>query len=87
VRELKSAVAHALALAAGAPQIERSHLPRILVPSGGSRVGATGDAKTRQQIVRDAVSDTVSACAGNLSEAARRLGVARSTLYRSLKTR
>ena len=44
-------------------------------------------AKTRERIVRDAIAETITACEGNLSEAARRLGVARSTLYRSRRAK
>jgi transcriptional regulator with PAS, ATPase and Fis domain len=91
VRELKSALSHALALAGGAPVIAREHFPRVLVRSSppareGAREEASGS-RTREQVVREAVEETVRACAGNLSEAARRLGVARSTLYRSLRSR
>ena len=86
VRELKSAVAHALALATGATEVAREHFPRVLLPSE-PRSSGDGAPKTREQILRDAVDDTVRASAGNLSEAARRLGVARSTLYRTLNRR
>ncbi len=43
-----------------------------------------GEPKTREALLREAVVGTVRACRGNLSEAARRLGVARSTVYRAL---
>jgi transcriptional regulator of acetoin/glycerol metabolism len=92
VRELKSALAHALALAGAAPEIEERHFPRVLLRStvaprtdGGVQTTRGDRARTREQILRDAVGETVAACEGNLSEAARRLGVARSTLYRSLR--
>jgi transcriptional regulator of acetoin/glycerol metabolism len=38
-----------------------------------------------QVISRQAVAQTVAACAGNLSEAARVLGVSRNTVYRRLR--
>jgi len=85
VRELKSALAHAIALATGESVLTRDHFPRVLVASGSATPAATGT-KTREQIVRDAFAETVRACNGNLSEAARKLGVARSTLYRTLKS-
>ncbi len=97
VRELKSALAHALALVAGAPasgagatEIDRRHFPRILLrsPHAERQPPAPGQGpatRTREQILDDAVGEVVSACEGNLSEAARRLGVARSTLYRALR--
>jgi transcriptional regulator with PAS, ATPase and Fis domain len=40
--------------------------------------------RTREAILRDAMIEAVDAARGNLSEAARKLGVARSTLYRAL---
>jgi transcriptional regulator of acetoin/glycerol metabolism len=43
------------------------------------------DGRTRQQVLRDAASETLRATGGNVSEAARRLGVARDTLYRMLR--
>ena len=88
VRELKSALGHALALAAGEPQIEARHFPEPLltptvVPS--SEPSSTG--QTRQRIVRDAIDATLRACAGNVSEAARRLRVGRGTIYRTIRSK
>jgi transcriptional regulator of acetoin/glycerol metabolism len=82
VRELKSAVVHALALCAEGP-IEREHFPEPLL--GGVGRGERDDGRTRQQVLRDAASETLRATGGNVSEAARRLGVARDTLYRMLR--
>jgi transcriptional regulator of acetoin/glycerol metabolism len=91
VRELKSAILHAIALAEGEGdgEIRREHFPRPLVSSGPPpRIDPTAPGtRTRDQVVRDAAEEAVRACSGNLSEAARRLGVARSTLYRSLRIR
>jgi transcriptional regulator of acetoin/glycerol metabolism len=78
VRELKSAVTHALALCGDGP-IERDHFPEPLV--GGVRE----DGRTRREVLREAASETLRATGGNVSEAARRLGVARDTLYRMLR--
>ncbi len=78
VRELKSAVTHALALCADGP-LEREHFPEPLV--GGVRE----DGRTRREVLREAANETLRATGGNVSEAARRLGVARDTLYRMMR--
>jgi transcriptional regulator of acetoin/glycerol metabolism len=44
--------------------------------------GTTPDLRT---VSRQAITHTVSACGGNLSEAARNLGISRNTLYRRLR--
>ncbi len=89
VRELKNALHHALVLAGGGP-IAREHFPEVLVSSSGR---ASNDAdprrapgeRTKDQVLRDEYEATLRACHGNVAKAARRLGVARSTLYRALK--
>ncbi len=48
-------------------------------PPGGAGLRAARAAEERRQVAR-----VVEACAGNLSEAARRLGIGRTTLYRKL---
>lgn len=89
VRELKNALHHALVLADGGP-IAREHFPEVLVSSSG-RTGDEADLRrapgkrTKEQVLRDEYEATILACDGNVAEAARRLGVARSTLYRTLK--
>jgi len=80
VRELKSAVLHATALANGAAEIAREHFPRPLVAPS-----SRGRSTTRKGIVREAIKATLAACAGNVSEAARRLGASRNTIYRALE--
>ena len=79
VRELKSAMLHALALSAGGP-IEREHLPEPLLGSARSEAP-----RSREDILHQAATDAVRAAGGNVSAAARRLGVARDTLYRMLR--
>ena len=79
VRELKSAMTHAAALAEGR-LILREDFPAILL----GRTRHAG-ARTRDELMLDAVHEAVRQCNGNLSEAARRLGVARSTVYRAIK--
>jgi transcriptional regulator of acetoin/glycerol metabolism len=89
VRELKSALLHALALAGGGP-IAREHFPEPLVSDSvletddGHRRPAPGE-RTKDEVLRAEYAATLRACSGNVTEAARRLGVARSTLYRTLK--
>jgi DNA-binding NtrC family response regulator len=46
---------------------------------------ASGES-TLQQLTRDAVQREVDLCEGNISEAARKLGIARSTVYQKLKS-
>jgi transcriptional regulator of acetoin/glycerol metabolism len=90
VRELKSAMAHAVALAAGEPSIRREHLPQPLSSSRPSARAsapvATAAPMTKKRIVHDAIEATLGSCAGNVSEAARRLGVGRGTIYRAVKS-
>jgi transcriptional regulator of acetoin/glycerol metabolism len=83
VRELKSAMTHAVALAQGEPWIRREHLP---LPLPSSRPSRPAGPLTKQRIVRDAIEATLGSCAGNVSEAARRLGVGRGTIYRAVRT-
>jgi transcriptional regulator of acetoin/glycerol metabolism len=85
VRELKSAVIHALALCGPGP-LEQRHFPEPLighVPTGVAE--RPGGGRTRRQVLRDTARETLRATGGNVSEAARRLGVARDTLYRMLR--
>jgi len=79
VRELRSALDYAVVLAGDAPRVELWHLPiEETTPSSGP-----GDLRVRAE--RAAVVRALSEGRGNLSDAARSLGVARSTLYRMLE--
>jgi transcriptional regulator of acetoin/glycerol metabolism len=82
VRELKSALAHALVLAEGG-LITRACFPRLLLEEPAAPQPAAG--RTREAIFKDAAEEALRAAGGNVSEAARRLGVARSTLYRMIR--
>ncbi len=88
VRELRSALVHALTLAGDGP-IGDEHFPELLLSSArlAGEAGASHAAgeRTRDEVLRDEYAATIRACDGNVAEAARRLGVARSTLYRALK--
>jgi transcriptional regulator of acetoin/glycerol metabolism len=85
VRELKSAIQHAMAMAAGERLLTRDHFPKPMT----SRPPAPEkeSPKTRDEILRAAIETTLRSCSGNVSEAARRLGVGRGTIYRSLAAR
>lgn len=93
VRELRSALEYASVMSAGGSPVLPSSLPK---PIGGLAVPdaptfaapvpislpAPGNlAAKRQQAIEQALRDS----GGNVSEAARRLGVARSTIYRLVK--
>jgi transcriptional regulator with PAS, ATPase and Fis domain len=73
VRELK-AVLEVAQLAAGGGWIEAAHLPLELeAPTAPASL---------EHVERDALVRTLAEAGGNVSEAARRLGVARSTIHR-----
>jgi sigma-54 dependent transcriptional regulator, acetoin dehydrogenase operon transcriptional activator AcoR len=92
LRQLSNAMQTAcMLLDDGDAQIEWRHLPddlaeelRRATPGCDSTEGEDGAADLRAQSLR-AVEQAVSSCAGNLSEAARRLGISRNTLYRKLR--
>ena len=86
VRELKSSLRCAAVLAGEGAEVLPEHLPASLFtpetdpgpapePDGGT---ATGLDAARQRAVREALA----AAGGNVSAAARELGIARSTIYR-----
>jgi len=78
VRELRTALEHALVLAGDAPRVERWHLP----VDEAERSQPAGDLRAAAE--REAVVRALEQARGNLSDASRSLGVARSTLYRML---
>ncbi len=82
VRELKHALHHALVLQDGV--IEPRHLPDLSVPGAGParRLPA---ASSLADVEGDAVRAALAAAGGNVSAAARSLGIARSSLYRKAK--
>jgi len=79
VRELRTALEHALVLAGDAPELEAEHFP------DDGRTPAIEREPLRKLSERDALLRALDESAGNLSEAARLLGVARTTLYRMMQ--
>lgn len=90
IRQLENALRIALVFCDGGDRIELSHLPEEILEGVpvAHRVGSSRRRGTEQSL-RDAELDTVRAAlarsGGNISEAARRLGVTRATLYRKLR--
>jgi transcriptional regulator with PAS, ATPase and Fis domain len=88
VRELKSALEVALVLAEGAPILDLAHLPPDLTQLAEPQTLDDGAPEDALDVVQaNAIRRALDACAGNVSAAARRLGVARSTIYRALQRR
>jgi len=81
VRELENVVERALLLSQG-KIFQKSHLPERMWKS---------TAKPQQKIIslheasKDTIVHTLDKCGGNISQAARELKIARSTLYRKMK--
>jgi len=85
VRELENVVHRTILVAAGT-EITEEDLPPEL---GGANVAEPEDEEggflTLEQIEARAIARVLKACTWNLSEAARRLGIGRSTLYRKIE--
>lgn len=84
VRQLKQALEVACVLAEGLGWIEPAHLH---LPSVATEPGVLpmGEATSLREQTRRQVQQTLAACGGNVSEAARQLGISRNTLYRTLR--
>ncbi|MFM4848131.1 sigma-54-dependent Fis family transcriptional regulator [Aeromonas rivipollensis] len=81
VRQLKQALEVACVLAEGQGWIEPAHLHLPEVAAMPAPRGAT----TLREQSRLRVQQILTECGGNVSEAARRLGISRTTLYRALR--
>jgi transcriptional regulator of acetoin/glycerol metabolism len=88
VRELHTVLDVSLILAGGSPIIELEHLPpefrRALDATPGEPTPATGSIELAA-LEASAVRRVLGEVGGNVSLAAKRLGVARSTLYRMMR--
>ncbi|MBX9561840.1 sigma 54-interacting transcriptional regulator [Aeromonas hydrophila] len=84
VRQLKQALEVACVLAEGLGWIEPAHLHLPTVAVAPAATTAVAGSTLRQQN-RQRVQQTLTECDGNVSEAARRLGISRTTLYRALR--
>ena len=83
VRELRNVLQRAAALAAS-PRLQPHDLR--LEATGGALAGApTSGSATLQEVSDRMLLETIELCAGNRKDAAKQLGIARSTLYRRLK--
>ncbi|WP_368161364.1 sigma-54-dependent Fis family transcriptional regulator [Aeromonas sp. R5-3] len=84
VRQLKQALEVASVLAEGQGWIEPAHLYLPTVAVAPVATTALAGSTLREQN-RQRVQQTLTECGGNVSEAARRLGISRTTLYRALR--
>lgn len=81
--ELWACLEHAAVLAGNGRDIDLEHLPRGVFEARPESPGGTGG--LRRSAERIALEEALRGCAGNVSAAAKRLGVARSTLYRLMR--
>jgi transcriptional regulator of acetoin/glycerol metabolism len=89
LRELKSALAFAAVLSEGAPRAEPEHLPPGLRASPAETpalapesAGPAAAGASLETLRREALERALARQGGNVSAAARELGLARSTVYR-----
>lgn len=83
VRELGNAVVHACALCDG-ETIGLEHLPEDVAHPSASALSPIA-ARTLADVERDHILAVLEACGGNQAEAARMLGIGRTTLWRKLR--
>jgi sigma-54 dependent transcriptional regulator, acetoin dehydrogenase operon transcriptional activator AcoR len=71
----------------GGQTIEPEHLPEDFVEAAAPTVLASGDAPVRslELLEIEAIEAALRTCGGNISEASKRLGISRNTIYRRLR--
>lgn len=82
LRQLHNVLRTACALAAGGARIGIEHLPAEfadVADAGGGAVRPLGDLQD------EAIRQALAQCGGNITQASRRLGVSRNTIYRRLR--
>jgi transcriptional regulator of acetoin/glycerol metabolism len=96
LRQLLNVLRAAVALSAGAPTITRRHLsddfvdeaqaPTALAQRPPLRTAAPSISapQSLDALTLEAITQAVDAAQGNISEASRRLGISRNTIYRKL---
>ena len=82
VRELKNAFRHALVLTEPGEALEPEHVPDADIPAREAKAATTDTLRDAQP---QALKQAQEASDGNISKMARRLGVARTTVYRMLE--
>jgi transcriptional regulator of acetoin/glycerol metabolism len=88
VRQMSNVLRAALVLSGGAPVIERHHLPEDFVDEAfGAAAPAAGAVlpQSLESMEVTMIRQTVDALGGNISEASKRLGISRNTIYRKLR--
>jgi two-component system, NtrC family, response regulator HydG len=84
IRQLKNAIERTVVMSPG-PRISPNHLPdEIRTHSSDNKREA--NVETLRSLELNAILDTLNACNGNKSEAARKLGISRKALYSRLKS-
>ncbi len=100
VRQLENVLRAACLMASG-PVIEREHLPEDFLeaeatrstrtpaasvpPAAAAVVSPAGAVRSLDDLEVEAIEAAVRACGGNISEASKRLGISRNTIYRRLR--
>jgi len=85
IRELENVIERAVVLVKDST-IEPEHLPRELRSATlGKRGGGGGEILSLEKLEENAMREAIAATAGNVSQAAKKLGIGRATFYRKAK--